>query len=97
MIRAKHVDCYVRRILFAMTLVAIVRNICSKIGVIAVRLNNYAIFIVAMLSRFKPSCAIFFKNVSTLTQICNSALNFAILVQAVFVEPHVETNAKIAH
>ena len=97
MVGTQHVNGDVCRIVVTMTLVAIVSNISCEIRVVAVGLDNHTILVVTMLGGFEPGCAILFVNVAAFTQIGDRLVDFAIGIQAVLMEPHVEIHTEILH
>ena len=63
----------------------------------AVGFDDHAVLVVTMLGGGEPGGAVLFEDVAAFAQVGDGLVDFAIVVQAVLVEPHVEVDAEVLH
>ena len=80
-----------------MALVAIVGDVGGEVGVVAVGFDDDAVLVVAVVGGGEPGGAVLLVDVAAFTQIGDCALDLAVLVQAVLMEPDVEAHAEVLH
>ena len=75
-------------------LIAMVSNICGKIGRNAIVTNNNTVLVVALGSGIEPQGTALLVNIATLLQKGYCLANFVGLMQGLFTEPHIEGYTK---
>ena len=94
---AEHVNRHVGRVGLAVALVAVVGDVGGEVRVVAVGLDDHAVLVVTVLGGFEPGGAVLFEDVAAGAQIGDGLVHFAVGIQAVLVEPHVEIDAEVLH
>ena len=94
MVRTEHVNRHVGGIFSTGHLVLVVGDIARHVGVVAVRLDDHAVLVVAVVGGAHPPCAVSLEELAVLTHGLKQGVHLAAFEHGVLVEEHVEVGTE---